>query len=75
MTSRFHHLLVAAGLGAAIATAILVIETPPAAPQQPACLAVATGVCFSGTTAWVASAAATLQRESEVKLAMSGDAE
>jgi len=75
MTRRFHHLLLAAAFGAAVATTTVVMATPPAAPEKPACLAVGAGVCFSGSTTWVAQAAAIVERENEVRFAMSGDAE
>ncbi len=47
-------LLSALAIAGASATA-LAVRTPPL--PQPACFAVASNVCFSGTTEWVARAA------------------
>lgn len=74
MAARIHHIAVSAMAGAALASlgVAMMMQSAPAAPRQ-ACFAVGSGVCFSGTTDWVAAAAAR-EPKLEIKLAMGGDA-
>ncbi len=74
MAARAHHLAFSAIIGAALASVgvVMMMQAAPAV-QHDACFAVGTGVCFSGSTDWVAAAAAR-EPKLEVKMAMGGDA-
>lgn len=66
-------------LMAGVVAGAAVLAVPPQtrqslARQNSSCLAIGEGVCFSGTTEWVAQAAAKVAVQSRVMLAMSGDA-
>jgi hypothetical protein len=75
MSKRASFAFAAALTIAGASAAAVALETPPPPlPVDHACLAIGSGVCFSGTTAWVARAAETETRPYAVMLAMAGDA-
>lgn len=66
-------LLAVVAVGGLSAAAVAYDHKAPAAPVEVACLAVAPGVCLSGTVSWVAHAAAISDRPATVMMAMAGD--
>jgi hypothetical protein len=60
--------------GAAMASlGVAMMMKPAPVEHHAACFGVGTGVCFSGSTEWVAAAAAAT-KSLDVKMAMTGDA-
>lgn len=73
MSKRFHFSVLAVAAIAGISTAGIAMQTRERAHSH-ACLAIAQGVCFSGTMEWVAKAAEATPSRDIIMLAMVGDA-